>query len=121
MIEKELVPTYLVSLIEALRARLRDEGFIQRHRAREQDFRRQRCLSFGLVMLFTLQKTIKEYHKALKSGAGVQESQLEKAHRLEPLIGVLAVVAVRLLSTKMLARSRPETFEAASSFAGLRC
>jgi hypothetical protein len=29
---------------------------------------------------------------------------------------VLAVVAVRLLSTKMLARSRPESFEAASSF-----
>lgn len=59
---------------------------------------------------------IEEYHKALKSGAGVEESQLERGHRLEPLIAVLAVVAVRLLSTKMLARSRPESFEAAASF-----
>jgi hypothetical protein len=59
---------------------------------------------------------IEEYHKALKSGAGVEDSQLEKAYRLESLIAMLAVVAVRLLSTKMLARSRPESFEAASSF-----
>lgn len=59
---------------------------------------------------------IEEYHKALKSGAGVEESQLARADRLESLIAVLAVVAVRLLSTKMLARARPETFEAATSF-----
>jgi hypothetical protein len=59
---------------------------------------------------------IEEYHKALKSGAGVEASQLERAERLESLIAVLAVVAVRLLSAKLLARSRPETFEAAASF-----
>jgi Transposase DNA-binding/Transposase DDE domain len=51
---------------------------------------------------------IEEYHKALKSGAGVEESQLEKAHRLETLIAVLALVAVRLLNTKLLARACPE-------------
>ena len=59
---------------------------------------------------------IEEYHKALKSGAGVEESQLERADCLAALIAVLAVVAVRLLNTKMLARSRPESFEAAASF-----
>jgi hypothetical protein len=59
---------------------------------------------------------IEEYHKALKSGVGVEESQLEDGTALESLIGVLAVVAVRLLSTKMLARSRPESFEAATGF-----
>lgn len=59
---------------------------------------------------------IEEYHKALKSGAGVENSQLRRGYRLEPLIAVLAVVAVRLLSTKMLARSRPESHEAAASF-----
>jgi hypothetical protein len=59
---------------------------------------------------------IEEYHKALKTGAGVEASQLEEAGRLQALIGVLAVVAVRLLSTKLLARSRPDTFEAAESF-----
>lgn len=51
---------------------------------------------------------IEEYHKALKSGAGVEESQLEKAYRLETLIAVLALVAVRLLNTKLLARACPD-------------
>lgn len=69
-----------------------------------------------VVGYYTARWWIEEYHKALKSGAGVEDSQLEKAYRLESLIAVLAVVAVRLLSTKMLARSRPESFEAASSF-----
>jgi hypothetical protein len=59
---------------------------------------------------------IEEYHKALKSGTNVEKSQLEKASRLEPLIAVLAVVAVRLLSTKMLARGRPEDLSASESF-----
>jgi hypothetical protein len=51
---------------------------------------------------------IEEYHKALKSGAGVEESQLAKAHRLETLIAVLALVALRLLNTKLLARACPD-------------
>lgn len=69
-----------------------------------------------VVGRYTARWWVEEYHKALKSGAGVEDSQLESGDRLEPLIGLLAVVAVRLLSTKMLARSRPESFEAASSF-----
>jgi len=59
---------------------------------------------------------IEEYHKALKSGAGAEQSQLESPQRLEGLVAVLAVVAVRLLSTKLLARSRPEGGEALESF-----
>ena len=59
---------------------------------------------------------IEEYHKALKTGTGVEESQLERGYKLESLIAVLAVVAVRLLSTKMLARSQPDSWEAAQSF-----
>jgi len=50
---------------------------------------------------------IEEYHKALKSGAGVEESQLTHAYRLETLIAILALVAVRLLHTKSLARACP--------------
>lgn len=69
-----------------------------------------------IVGRYTRRWWVEEYHKALKTGAGVEDSQLERAHRLEPLIAVLAVVAVRLLNTKMLARSRPESFEAAESF-----
>jgi len=44
------------------------------------------------------------------------QSQLERADRLESLIGILAVVAVRLLNAKMLACSRPESCEAVASF-----
>jgi hypothetical protein len=51
---------------------------------------------------------IEEYHKALKSGAGVEESQLEQAYRLETLIAVLSLVALRLLNTKLLARACPD-------------
>jgi hypothetical protein len=69
-----------------------------------------------VVGRYTARWWIEEYHKALKSGAAVEESQLERGHRLESLIAVLAVVAVRLLSTKLLARSRPESFEAAANF-----
>ena len=69
-----------------------------------------------IVGRYTARWWIEEYHKALKSGAGVEESQLERGYRLESLMAVLAVVAVRLLSAKLLARSRPRTFEAARSF-----
>jgi hypothetical protein len=51
---------------------------------------------------------VEEYHKALKSGAGVEDSQMERAYRIETLVAVLAVVAVRLLNTKWLARTRPD-------------
>jgi hypothetical protein len=46
----------------------------------------------------------------------VEDSQLERACRLEVLIAVLSVVALRLLSTKLPARSRPDGAEAAGSF-----
>ena len=61
-----------------------------------------------IVGRYTARWHIEEYHKALKSGAGVEDSQLEKAHRLETLIAVLALVALRLLNTKLLARARPD-------------
>lgn len=59
---------------------------------------------------------VEEYHKALKTGANVEASQLENSHRLAALIAVLAVVALRLLSTKLLARSQPDGTEAVASF-----
>lgn len=69
-----------------------------------------------IIGRYTARWWIEEYHKALKSGARVENSQLKRASRLEPLIAVLAVVAVRLLNTKMLARAQPEGPEAANSF-----
>lgn len=49
---------------------------------------------------------IEEYHKALKSGVGAEESQMQQAYRIETLVAVLAIVAVRLLNAKWLARTR---------------
>jgi hypothetical protein len=69
-----------------------------------------------VVGYYTGRWWIEEYHKALKSGTGVEASQLEEADRLEPLIAILAVVAVRLLNTKMLARSQPDSLAAGQSF-----
>lgn len=69
-----------------------------------------------IVGRYTARWWVEEYHKALKSGARVEDSQLERAGGLEALIAVLAVVAVRLLNTKMLARSRPDGAEARESF-----
>jgi Transposase DNA-binding len=65
---------------------------------------------------YTARWWVEEYHKALKSGTGVQDSQLERAYKLESLIAVLSVVALRLLSAKFLAQARPENFEVAQSF-----
>ena len=60
-----------------------------------------------IIGLYTLRWCIEEYHKALKSGAGAEDSQMERAYRIESLVAVLAVVAVRLFNTKWLARTRP--------------
>ena len=51
---------------------------------------------------------VEEYHKCLKSGCRVEGRQLEHVERLEPLVGVLGVVAVRLLQLKHQARVNPD-------------
>jgi hypothetical protein len=61
-----------------------------------------------VVGRYTARWLVEEYHKALKTGTKVEESQLEKAYRLESLIAVMAIVAVRLLNMKLLARACPD-------------
>jgi hypothetical protein len=51
---------------------------------------------------------IEEYFKALKSGCRVAERQLKTRGRLEALVGLLSVVAVRLLQLKAHARTEPD-------------
>lgn len=55
----------IVALVEALRRRLGDGNFIARHRVRPVDFTRERQLTFPIVMLFTLQKTVKSLQRHL--------------------------------------------------------
>lgn len=51
---------------------------------------------------------IEEYHKCLKTGCRMEERQLEEAERLQTLLGILAVVAVRLLQLKHQAKVNPD-------------
>lgn len=52
---------------------------------------------------------VEEYHKALKTGCATESRQLRTAHRLEALVGLTSVVAVRLLQLKSVARAAPDT------------
>lgn len=65
---------------------------------------------------YTLRWWIEQYHKALKSGAGIEESQLEQGFRIENLLAILGLLAVRLVNTQWLARNRPEEPVEAQSF-----
>jgi hypothetical protein len=61
-----------------------------------------------VVKAYAKRWLIEEYHKALKTGAGVEQSQLSSAAAIQALLGILAVVAVRLLNMKLLARAYPD-------------
>lgn len=50
---------------------------------------------------------IEEYHKALKTGCQVEARQYQTGSRLEAITGFLAIVAVRLLQLKAVARTDP--------------
>ena len=56
---------------------------------------------------YSLRWLIEEYHKCLKSGCKVEDRQLHEAERLAPCVGILAVVAVRLLQLKLFAKQEP--------------
>lgn len=60
-----------------------------------------------IVARYSKRWLIEEYHKALKTGAGIEKSELETADRIKALLGVLAIVAVRLLSAKLQAHTHP--------------
>jgi len=51
---------------------------------------------------------IEEYHKALKSGTHIEDSQLSSADRIQTLLAIHAVVAVDLLELKLLVKTLPD-------------
>lgn len=56
---------------------------------------------------------IEEYHKVLKSGCSIEAHALRTADRLEPLIGLISVIAIRLLQLKLIGRNQPKVKAAA--------
>jgi hypothetical protein len=61
-----------------------------------------------VVFWYSCRRLIEEYHKCLKSGCRVESRQLAEAGRLKTLLGVLAVVAVRLLQLEHQAKVNPD-------------
>lgn len=61
-----------------------------------------------VVQLYACRPLIEEYHKALKSGMHIEDSQLDEPQRLQALLGIHAVAAVRLLQLKHLAVQEPD-------------
>lgn len=70
------------------------------------------CRTFAqclrVVQAYTLRWLIEEYHKCLKTGVGAEKSQVETAEAYFALLGMLSIVAARLLRLKLLARSASE-------------
>jgi Transposase DNA-binding/Transposase DDE domain len=58
---------------------------------------------------YRLRWVVEEYHKALKTGCAIEQRQLQRAQGLLALLGLLAIVAVRLLQLRTVARSAPDT------------
>jgi hypothetical protein len=61
-----------------------------------------------IIGIYSCRWTVEEFHKALQSGTKVEESQLSEARKLKALVGVLSLVALRLVDTKLLARAQPD-------------
>lgn len=64
--------------------------------------------AWQIVEYYECRWLIEEYHKALKTGCSVQRRVLRSAERLEAMVGLMSVVAVRLLQLKSVARSDPD-------------
>lgn len=60
-----------------------------------------------IVSYYEKRWIIEEWHKAMKTGCRVTQRQLKTKERLEPMIGLMSIVAVRLLQLKAAARTTP--------------
>jgi hypothetical protein len=57
-----------------------------------------------IISWYSRRWVVEEFHKAWKTGCRAEQRQLEEADRLVPLLGALAIVAVRLLRLRDAAR-----------------
>ncbi|MEX1096956.1 MAG: IS4 family transposase [Planctomycetales bacterium] len=62
----------------------------------------------GVVGHYENRWVIEEWHKGIKTGCRVTQRQLQTTERLEPMVGLMCVVAVRLLQLRSAARTSPE-------------
>lgn len=60
-----------------------------------------------VVNWYTQRWIIEDYHQCLKTGCRIEQRQFKQAERLQRLMGILGVVAVRLLQFRTHARLHP--------------
>ncbi len=65
--------------------------------------------ALGAIRYYEQRPRVEDYHKCLKTGLGVERRRYQSRDRLEPVIGVICVQAVRLLQLRDVARSSPST------------
>lgn len=51
---------------------------------------------------------VEEYHKVTKTGCSIEKHALQTAERTEALMGLISVLATRLLQLKLIGRNQPE-------------
>lgn len=64
--------------------------------------------AWRIIEWYEKRPLIEDYHKCLKTGCRVEERLYRTGERLAPVIGLLSVLAVRLLQLKVVARRNPE-------------
>lgn len=60
--------------------------------------------AWTVVVIYRRRWLIEEFHKALKTGVGLEKSQLASARKLMALAGILSIVAAWLVGLKLQAR-----------------
>jgi hypothetical protein len=98
----ETTAVLCTGLLTAIRQRLTDRAFLERHRQSAQDFTRQRCLPFGVVICFllnlvkrTLQDELDEFFN-LESGTAVAARTVTKSAFCQARLKLKAEVFVEL-------------------------
>ena len=61
-----------------------------------------------IVKYYSFRWIIEEYHKCMKTGFRLEQTQLKKIHRIENLLGFIAVSSVKLLQLRDIVRHNPE-------------
>ena len=86
-----------------LRGSIRSSGCFTR-RCRSSDLED----AMVIVRYYEKRWLIEEWHKVLKTGLRVEDRQLKTSERLEAMMGLMSVAAVRLFQLKGEARTAPE-------------
>ena len=62
--------------------------------------------AFEKVTWYAMRWTIEEYHKCLKTGCGVEKRNFHSGKALEAVIGMLGIIAAKILEIKYLAKDK---------------